>query len=431
MISSGAYLRKIAKQDSYIGRYMQFMFPLETPLSYDFWTALWTLSTAIGRDCIVNRPRAPVYLNLYLFLLAESGITRKSTSVRYATSVVNSLQSSYLETSETSIFESVTGKTTPEQLLMKLAQRSSKHGNAHTAISVSEMVTLLGRESYTVAMPGLLTDLYDCPARHDIPGTLKHGALHLRDVYITLLSASTPSWLSGAINPSVVEGGFTSRVIIVSERHPKRRVPWPNDSQDEGKMDSLAEELGRIRQFAAKRGDIPLSTGARRRYDKWYKTRPMSADPYRDSFESREDDHVLRVAALLAASNGKWIIDQHDLVAALALVAAAKNAGASVFEGASSKDKIIYGIDKIREHLIKQGKQQTSQSELYALVRTSMRGEDIQFVMDIMHELGMVNKFTIPAKGGRGGKPKTTYVGTNKLMTRNAMELILNESRPE
>src|SRR5262245_1037536 len=87
------------KPGSFIANYMDWMSEQETPEMYDYMCALWCLSLALGRDVYVNRPRAPVHLNMYICLVSESGIMRKSTSIRMATSVVRE----YLTQTETPI----------------------------------------------------------------------------------------------------------------------------------------------------------------------------------------------------------------------------------------------------------------------------------------------------------------------------------------
>lgn len=410
------YARFAKNNDTYIGRYMRMMRPLETPLAYDFWTALWTISTAIGRSCFVDRPRAPVYLNQYLLLLAESGITRKSTSIGYAKRVIESYSMRYEQ--NITVFS---GKASPEYLTYQLAKQTQDYGYAHTAIPVSELVTFFGRERYTMAMPGLLTDLYDAPETLRLPGTFRHGELNLRNVYITFLSASTPSWLYGAINPSVVEGGFTSRIIICNERLPKRRVAWPEDKNYGETPEDLAEYLGELVEFVQRRGEIPLTAKAKRKFVNWYNQRQLSAEPYASSFESREDDHVLRTAALISIAAGRGIIDCNDMGAAIHAVNYSKVAGRDVFGAGKHRDKFAYVVDRITARLIEAGKEGLTSTDVWAAIRSIAKSEDAQFALAIMHELGMVDKFKVQ----RGvGRPTIIWRGTAKLQAKNAQELI-------
>src|SRR6187455_435675 len=136
--------KKLAKEDSFVGQYLAFSENSETPYAYDFWTALWCISVALGRDIAVDRPSAPVYLNLYCVLVAESGVTRKSTAVRRAVSFIRGMCN---DTNQ--LIES---KITPEKLEFDLAVQSIEFGSARASIAIDEMVKFLGKEKYVETM---------------------------------------------------------------------------------------------------------------------------------------------------------------------------------------------------------------------------------------------------------------------------------------
>jgi hypothetical protein len=205
---------KLVPEGTFLHNYLLYNEQSETPHAYDFWTGCYILSVALGRGITVARPFAPVFLNLFLVLVAESGVTRKSSSVRRAVSFARSLCGP-----TNPLIES---KITPELLEYNLAMQSLEHDCAYTTIMIDEMVKFLGREKYVETMPTLLTDLYDCPEIRTGGGSLTRGKTRLSNVFINFLSASTPSWLLRAVNPDVIEGGFTSRVIFVVAENPKR-----------------------------------------------------------------------------------------------------------------------------------------------------------------------------------------------------------------
>jgi len=61
---------------------------VETAQAYDFWCALWAIGVGVTRDVYVDRPNAAVYLNWYIILAADSGITRKSTAINSISNLV-------------------------------------------------------------------------------------------------------------------------------------------------------------------------------------------------------------------------------------------------------------------------------------------------------------------------------------------------------
>src|SRR5690606_2971874 len=133
-------------------------------------------------------------------------------------------------------------------------------------------------------------------------GTIGRGKTEIRDVFLSFLAASTPTWLARAINPDVVEGGFTSRCMFIVSEQRKKRIAWPSAKNEDTSW--FVEELQKIRQKAATVQRLDLTPGALKAFTTWYNNKTESRDPFSASFESREDAHVLRLAGYLAVDDG-------------------------------------------------------------------------------------------------------------------------------
>jgi len=405
---------KLVPAESMLGRYLQYCAESETPTAYDFWTGCFLLSVALGRGVVVDRPGASVHLNLFAVLVAESGVTRKSTAVRRAVKFARTLCGT-----NNPLIES---KITPELLEHNLAQQSIAHNCAYTTIMIDEMVKFLGREKYVETMPTLLTDLYDSPAIRTGGGSLSRGKAELSNVYVNFLSASTPSWLLRAVNPDVIEGGFTSRVIFVVAEEPKRSSPWPGAYDVDLEM-AITADLQRVREQAQSIDKIALSEGALRRYATWYRSRDIKRDPFRSSFQSREDSHVLRVAALLAVNDGGWEIQANHIIAAIKVITECREDGASIFEGTGSHSRMVLGVDALRDKLLAGGLGGCKQGELVKQLQGRMNAQEIKDALAIMHNLGMVQQFS-NIQVGRG-RPVTLWRGTTALASGKALDQVI------
>jgi hypothetical protein len=386
----------------------------ETATAYDFWCALWLLSCAVGRDVIVDRPRAPVYLNLYALLIANSGVTRKSAAVSNARSIANDL---FADDPMMGLLET---KTTPEKLDSILHDRSTATGRAGLAINVSELATFLGTERYNSTMPALLTDLYDCATQRRGGGTVTRGAVNQSDVFVNFLSASTPSWLLRSVNPNVVAGGFTSRCIFVCSEKPKRRIAWsdaiPNSNAP------LVRRLRIIRTQGRNYGKIGINDAALRAFRQWYGKRKGSLDAFRSSFESREDAHILRLAAFLCINDDTWIIQHSHLQTATKLIAETKEQASKLFEG-GERSKFFLGVVKLQEVLIGLGLTAIPQSQLYLKVRNRLDAHEFAALLDVMHEIGAIQRFNGQHEGA--GRPAVLIRGTKLLTTKGIIERIV------
>lgn len=410
---------KLVKPDTFIGQYMQYCEGSETPYAYDFWTGLWLLSVAVGRGIVVDRAGAPVHLNMFAILVAESGVTRKSTAVRRAVTFARQL------CDERNLL--IESKITPEKLEYDLMLQTVEYDTAQATIAIDELVKFLGKEKYVETMPTLLTDLYDCPEIRTGGGSLVRGRTLLRNIYLNFLSASTPAWLLRAVNPDVIEGGFTSRVVFVVSERPKRLSPFPVAPSSELRR-SIEQRLHVTRTRASEIERIALSEGAIKKFVNWYKSRELKRDPFRSSFQSREDAHVLRIAALLSISEDVWEIQAAHIVAAIKLITETREDGAAIFEGTGTNSKLILGVDALRDKLLAAGMGGTKQSDLTKSMQRYMSAEHVKVALELMHELDMVQKFANVQVGK--GRPSTLWRAKQSLTNTKALDTILSSMAP-
>mgnify|MGYP003630744222 FL=1 len=373
--------KKLVPKESFIGQYMEYMSVVETAESYDFWCALWAIGVGVGRDVFVDRPNSPVHCNWYIILAAESGTTRKSTAI----SSIRNIVSGYGQT--------LTGRTSPESLELLLHESSRESGGARTNFAVSELVTILGKEGYLAGMPGLLTDLYDCPKERRSPGTLKSGEIIQKNVYVNFISASTPAWLVTAINPTVIEGGFTSRVIFVVDDTRKRAIAWPENRANGDRL-RLVKTFNESIANATANGVLGISKGGLDKFRKWYNNRATHADPFQSSFEAREDDHVLRLAGCLAINDGTFELQNNHINKGIQIIDNIKFRANGLFGGnLSTKARLGGAVAKVREVLISVGTDGIKHSDLHRKMARYIDASELRLLMNIMHECGMAQIF--------------------------------------
>jgi hypothetical protein len=407
---------KLVPPDTFIGRYLSYCKESETPYAYDFWTAVWLLTSCLGRNVLVARPGAPIFINYFLVLVADSGVTRKSTAVRRAVKLYRKVACGTARLIES--------RVTQEMLEFQLTQDAIEHDSSQATIAIDELVKFLGREKYVSTMPTLLTDLYDCPDIRLGGGTLARGSSVLKNVFISFLSASTPSWLLRAVNPDVIEGGFTSRVIFVVCEDPKQMSPWP-EPFDEAIEQQLLEDLKHMQQVGERHGQILISDGAKKVYTNWYRSRPLYRDSFRASFQSREDAHILKLAAVLAINDGCWELQANHIKAAIKIVTETREDGAAIFEGTGANAKVIAGLDKLRDALLAGGMGGLKQSEITKRVKTHLDRDQVIAALDLMHEYGMVQRFEVPNLGA--GRPATVWRATNALVDTKALNVVIEK----
>jgi hypothetical protein len=410
---------KLVPADSFMGRYLRFMQQQETAYAYDWWCGLWAIAAACGRTTYVARPRAPIYLNMYVVLIGESGIPRKTTSVGFASRLIRELHAG----GEVGTLDA---KMTAEKLDDYLHERTMEYGSAQLCITIPELAVFLGTERYVANMPTLLTDLYDCPSHRHGGGTIARGECIQRNVWLSFLSASTPVWLLKTVNPNVVEGGFTSRCLFINSNTPKQKIPWPTGDDATEDYDILLADLRHIRETAGESQPISLTDAAMNAFSRWYKARSRAFEPFKQSFEAREDAHVLRVAALLSINDGSWRIDHIHLARAIKVVAEVKQNSGHLFENSEQRTKYAVSLDKMRAVLISAGMDPVPRHELFRKARMQLTLDEMLALVEVMHEIGAIQRYMVKPLEGIG-RPTEYFRGTQLLLARGLGDQVLEK----
>lgn len=399
-----------------MGRYLAYMQRQETAEAFDWWCAAWCIGMACARETYVNRPRAPVYLNMYLILVGDSGIARKTTSITVASKLARSVLAHY---TNISLLDTA---CTPEALNKLLHDRTTDHGCAQLCITVPELAVFLGTEHYIAHMPTLLTELYDCPSAREGGGTIARGEIVQRKVWLHFLSASTPVWLLKAVNPKVIEGGFTSRCYFIISNTPKHSIPWPSELDDDLYQD-MCEDLRIIAAEARTRPPIGIREDAKALFSKWYTDRTRSLDPYKQTFESREDAHVLRMAAILCINDGTWEITCEHIEHAVTVIASIKENSSLIFDTAEIRSKHSTALDMIRTALLSAGMDPVPRHRLYLHMRGKVSHPDFLSMLEVLQELGAVQRFDVR---GRRGRAVNLIRGTQKLLEKGLGDKVIS-----
>lgn len=408
------------KEGTFLHKYMEYMSVQETPREYDFACGLWCLSVIMGRSVVVDRPRAPVHLNIYMILVSESGILRKSSSIRAAVGIVRSI----LQQSQSKMLL-IESKVTMGMLLNELSRSSQAGNGAQVLLVASELAAMLGRGTQIAGIPALLTDLYDCPDERIGGGSLSTGSFNLRDVYCSFLAGSTPSWLATAVRPEIVAGGFTSRCYFIHGRERKKLIAWPEDVDDRDSKAALVGQLNVLAQAAKTYSRIGISVGAKDTYTRWYEQRRVHRDTYRESFESREDSHVLRLAGLMAVNEQTWEINDDHIRRAITLVAEYKRYGTDLFTGTRAEKRDVRLLRKLRTEIIAAGNSGISRGDLYRRLNLSGgSGMEMRAIITVLHELDLIKIYDVQ---GVTGRPKQVLVATDYLRNDLMLEEVANK----
>jgi len=193
---------------------------------------LTVLGAVLGRNVTVFSGR-PIHLNVYAMLIGPTG-DRKSTAAELALDLLRRIGPDVLL---------LNGVGSQEGLMERMAGANTAKGS-RTLLFVDEMAALLkkGRRESSGSLLEFITEVFHTPDSKMHYTRAK--AIHLVNPTLSILAASTPSWLEAALEEEDILGGFTNRFIYVSGAA-KPDNPLPA-APDESKLVRLCDWISQI-----------------------------------------------------------------------------------------------------------------------------------------------------------------------------------------
>ena len=265
----------------------------ETPESMLRWTGIFTLASVMKRK--VWWPQSllggySIYPSLYLVLVGEPAVVRKSTTVGFGETLLKTYNR---EQGDTVTFA---GDVTSHS---KLLSNMAESPDGSITIVASEFSSLI--QTTPEAMYELLTDIFDNKPKFDW-STWAHGDKTIEEPVINLIAATTPAWISKQPPEYFVGGGFASRVIFLYEEAP-RQLEIFYDHIDAKATARLEKALGEDLKLISKlKGQFTFDVPDTKEYIRsWYKGhKPDINDPRQRGYYGRKHAHALKLSILLS-----------------------------------------------------------------------------------------------------------------------------------
>ena len=452
-----ALYKHLATQ-GFIKHYMEYMDGQETPYSFDFWSAVWIVSSTLRRRVYINRPGSPVWPNMYVLLVAPPAVARKGVAIGKATE----LMQWYLHSTQ-SVSALYSGSLTPSMLTTEMAVLSEQHGCASILLAIPELSRSFARNAAKSTI-AFLTDLFDTKEL-ETGGTKRDGTYTIKKASINLLAASTPDWLGGFGDKDAVAGGFASRCIYVCEERPKRRIKWGDETTQQtsdvvrSTALNIEQRLQDLERFH-KGTEVPIQVtkGAVDTYEDWRDR--QEADALVGAGRSRQGRHVLATACILACADLTFEIQQNHIIAAIKAIEEiypkpervvhhthqSDDGQANQSINPIAEDKEAYRsriFSKLVEILREAGKIGIRQTEVTIKMRYSCEGDVVRTMLRMLSDYRCAQMFKL--SGEKIGRPPIVWRATylidtpalehaRKLfvgepMTAEEMELGLAETR--
>lgn len=243
----------IPEGPNFIRQYLDYASPMtDAPIEYHLCGGLANIAMALKRNVFFRLGGQHIYPNVYIAILGDSTLTRKSTALRISSNLMESVNNAILLPNDFS----------PEALIDTLTTRPQ---GMFYWYEFATMMDILDRQ-YMNGAKAMFTELYDCPPRFE--RILKKQTFLIQDPFISIFTASTLNWFVNRITEGDILGGFLARFIFVPVLYRVELRAFPQHEDIRAK-ESLVAHLTHVSTIS---GEMTLSPEARAKYEAWYQT---------------------------------------------------------------------------------------------------------------------------------------------------------------
>lgn len=268
--------------------------------------ALHCVSSVLGRNISYERGAKTVYPNIWAVVLGPSGTSKKSTALDYGHSMLTTVAHEM----------QIADCGSVEGLIAELAEQSS-NGICQVWASQDEfsrVVTGMKKKDYLSDLKDVYMQLYD---GKPLSRRLVKTNYRVDPVYMTFISATTPSRLSSILDASDLEDGFLSRFLLVYGRD--------NGYIDDGEPDpswskmrkDLEYDLTQLRTaYASYRTEMFLNKQAAHFFNAWKQDLDsmVRGKQFPPSAAARMEDYFIKMAMLWEVSDAcRFLGDKHEI----------------------------------------------------------------------------------------------------------------------
>lgn len=295
----------------------------EAPREYYFWSGLTAISAAVKDHVWINRgsDKLRTYPNIYVLLLAKTGITRKSHPISLVEQIV-------VESKCTRV---ISGRSSIEKIIDDLGSATTVTDDKGNRKLMKESCALVitGELSASLVTNSqaltIFTNLYDRNYNTgDWTINLKSGTKKLSKPTISFLAATNDQHMKSFFEAKDMYGGFLGRTFVINSDVPKLLNPLVRSTELSPDIKCLASYLNDISKVTGAfewESEETLSF-----YETWYREfygpvqRGESHVEDKTGTFSRIGEHVLKVTMLLSlAESPELLIQRKHIQEAIAL----------------------------------------------------------------------------------------------------------------
>lgn len=373
---------------NFLSAYADYTKASESPRFFHFWTAVSTIAGAARRRVWWDEKVFQWTPNFYVILVAPPGVVQKSTSIDLGIRLLREVPGIRFGPESLTWQGLADAMADATEFIDWVPPGGDPVKDLRTipmspiTCAVSELGTFLNTDDSKLM--SVLTTMWDSrtiPFQHR---TLTQKAIEVRNPWLNVIAATTPSWIQGHIPPHLIGDGLLSRVVFVFEQQKRHLVARPSKLIKSADFYDLEKKLiDDLTHISELKGVFDLDKTADLWYEDWYKKhndisqRPihLASDRF-GGYLSRKQGHLTKLAMVLSlAQRDTLIITKDDLESADQLLIHAEQSMLSVFNsigGSEEQRRVASIVSYVRAYSF------LTERELYQLVYNTMSRKDFE-----------------------------------------------------
>jgi hypothetical protein len=382
--------------------YQLLMSNTEPAASFDTWTGYAVIAAALRRKVSLQLGRLVYFPNIYVVLVAEPGVARKTQAIKYGVDFIHTVPD-IIMSSDSATKEAMTDDIKTAELGELMADGTQL---AHSSLNIisKEFESFLGQKKENTRMLTALTDLFDCP--DEWSSRTRHGtSAKIIRPWVNLLAATTPESLANSLPSSAVGGGLTSRILFVWADKKKKSVAIPVMTEADVKLkDKLEKDLYKISRMS---GTYSMASACMNNWIAWYNLYDedesgvrICGDKSFNGWYSRKPTYIIKVALLCAAcESNKLVIEWRHIERSMKEIEAVEHQMGNAFK-AIGRSEISGEVDSVLQIIRLAGN--ISEKKLMTKIWRDVDSSKFENVIETLLKTGRIRR-DFKGPGGEKG----------------------------
>lgn len=354
------------------------------------WTGIFTIAAAMERKVFVKTGRGVLYPNLYVINVGPPG-AGKTQAVDLSRVLLEELKEFHLAPTSVTKASLIDALFASERHIIRPGETPPMVSFNSLTVTSNELGTFL--PAYESDFMSVLTDIWDCKVYSETRRTSKTN-IKIPRPQLSMISGTTPSYLTGLLPEGAWDQGFMSRTMLVYSGAGAPTDLFTINGTDDAMQANLIHDLQEIHRMF---GAMEFTPEAAEQITQWHLAGgpPAPDHPKLSHYNTRRTQHLLKLCMVACAAHGdELLITVDHYVEALDWLISMEETIPDIFKSMRSAgdsktiEEAYYFVYKA--HL--KEKAPVSERRLAAFVSERTPAHNVMRILEVMVKAGLLEE---------------------------------------